>query len=199
MLMMEKLMTSHTSNESIPFVPQTIGTAADVRSYISTSLRAASDETLDYLLTEVYPDVLDGTYPWWSEFGRAAQINTEINFSCSSRYLNVAFANLTHSYIFAYPPGYHAGDVPYYFFNGDTSSNNNGLPVDAELAYNIQDYLVSFVKTGDPNTVGRTLFPIYGPAAEVQLFTYGGVQTGRDDMKNARCDWIQQALVAGLI
>ncbi|KAK9423143.1 putative Alpha/Beta hydrolase protein [Seiridium unicorne] len=193
------VMPSHTSNESVPFAPTTIATDADVRSYVESALTSASSGTIDYILSDLYPAVFDGTYPWYSEYGRAVQMNTDFYFACSTNFLAEAYNAETHNYIFAYPPGYHGEDVSYVFFNGDTSTLDDGLPVNAALAYQLQDYILQFTKSGNPNSGSLTDFPVYGSTGSVLKFTAAGVVVGVDDMKNDRCAWIQQAMVDGLI
>lgn len=193
-------MASHTSNESVPFTPTTIATSDDVREYMVSALKTASNETIDYMLSDVYPAVFDGTYPWYSEFGRVVQMNTDLNFACSTNFIaNAFFSADSYNYIFAYPPGYHAEDVSYVFFNGDTSTLDDGLAVNATLAYTLQDYIVQFAKTGNPNSDSLPTFPVYGTDGNVISFTAAGPVVQIDDMKNDRCDWIQQAMVDGLL
>lgn len=187
------------SNESVPFTDPTISTAAELRAYAVLQFPEASNETIDYMLDVVYPDVLDGTYPWWTEFGRAVRIGTDIQFACTARYLSVALGNNTYDSVFAYPPGYHAGDVPYVFFNGDTTTLDNGAVVDPVIAAALQTYFTTFAKTGDPNYSGGVTWPIYGSAADVLEVTYFGYVQSTDDLANSRCDWIQQALADGLL
>ncbi|KAI1081045.1 Alpha/Beta hydrolase protein [Whalleya microplaca] len=193
------LLISHTSNESIIFVPSNISTAADVAAYTRTSIPSASNATLHELLTSVYPDVLDGTYPWTTQFARAVQLTTELQFSCITRYLGTAFGNATHNYVFAVPPGIHGADVPYTFYNGDGASASSDVG-DPALAEALQAYIVGFVRTGDPNdggSGGLVPFPVYGSGAEVLELREGGAVKGVDDLKNGRCDWILQALADG--
>ncbi|KAI1851388.1 hypothetical protein JX265_000378 [Neoarthrinium moseri] len=191
------VMPSHTSNESVPFVSSSIATDEDVRNYLTNAIKSASDETKNYMLEELYPAVFDGTYPWYSQYGRAVQMNTDLYFACSTNYLAKAYDNESHNYIFAYPPGYHANDVAYVFFNGDTSSLNNGFPINATLAYELQDYIVQFAKAGNPNTDSLPFFPTYGTEGKVLSFTDSGLVVTTDDMKNERCAWIQQAMIDG--
>jgi carboxylesterase type B len=192
-------MPSHTSNESVPFVPTTIATDNNVREYIEGALSAASNETITYILSDLYPAVFDGTYPYYSEYGRAVQMNTDFYFACSTHFLAEAFGAKTHNYIFAYPPGYHAEDVPYVFFNGDGTTSDDGLPVNATLAHTLQDYIVQFAKRGDPNTNSLPAFPRYGSDGKVLSFSAEGATVEIDDMNNERCAWIQQAMVDGLL
>lgn len=95
-----------------------------------------------------------------------------------------------------------AEDVSYTFFNGDTTTLDDGLAVVAELAYALQDYIVGFALTGNPNDspAGAALeFPIYGSNATVLEFAYTGLLTTKDDMDNDRCPWWQEAFVQGLV
>ncbi|KAI1496442.1 Alpha/Beta hydrolase protein [Biscogniauxia marginata] len=225
------LMISHTANESVPFTPFNISTAADVRARAKFSLPEASDATLSTLLTRVYPDVLDGgstsgamgtatAYPWATQFARAAQITTETSFACTTRFLATAFGNATRNYIFAYPPAYHAADLPYVFFGSEEEEEDGRGAVDADLARALQGYIVAFARTGDPNrdnpgvsatSAGnggsssttasrlRPEFPTYGAGGAVLRLTPGGFEFGVDDMMNGRCAWIQRAMADGLL
>ncbi|CAJ2509188.1 Uu.00g142140.m01.CDS01 [Anthostomella pinea] len=195
------LMISHTSNESVPFTPTNISTSADLLAEVYANFPEASNDTITTLLTDIYPDVLDGTYPWTTQFARAVQIASEIQFSCITGYLARAAAGASHNYVFAYPPGYHAADLPYVWLNGE-GAVDDGLPVDANLARALQYYIVAFARSGDPNAGlgGEAVeFPVYGDGGAVLKLAYGGFVVGVDDVKNERCDWIQQAMVDGLI
>ncbi|KAH7029042.1 Alpha/Beta hydrolase protein [Microdochium trichocladiopsis] len=185
------------TSEAAPFVPPTIATAADLRTYAEQSLATSSSAVIDELLTDVYPDVMDGTYPWTTQFGRAVVIATELNFACVARYISTAYNGHTHSYIFAYPPAYHAGDVKYEFYNGDASTVVDGVPINPQIAYNLQDTLVRFARKGDPTVSGLPKFERYGKEGNVLHFSDKGVVAAIDDLKNPRCDWIQKALVDG--
>lgn len=191
------VIAAHNSLEAAPFVLSSIATEADVVAQLQANFPEASNATLTYLLDVLYPAA-----DYASEFLRAVQIASDSAFSCSTRYLALAKGNDTYNYLFAYPPGYHGEDTSYTFFNGDTSTLDNGYPVDPELAYALQDYIVGFAITGDPNDspAGAALeFPKYGSNATVLEFAYEGLNTTHDDMDNARCTWWQLALVEGLV
>ncbi|KAL7619664.1 hypothetical protein AAE478_010205 [Parahypoxylon ruwenzoriense] len=199
------ILTSHTANEAFAFTPANIRTDEDVYTYVKDYLPFASEDTIKTLLTDpnLYPNAAskDGVeYPWKTQFERASRIAADIGFSCTSRYLATAKDNDTYNYVFAYPPAWHAGDVPYVFFNGDESSLDYGFPVDKHLAQGLQDYILSFVKSGDPNTkqpASMPEFPLYGEEAAVLEVGIDGFVKKIDDLKNERCDWIQQAMVKG--
>jgi carboxylesterase type B len=189
-----KVMAAHNSLEAAPFVPTTIESEADLVEALTASFPEVAN--LTYILDTLYPA---DSYP--SQFLRAVQIIGDVDFSCTTRYLALALQNQTHNYIFAVPPGYHAQDTAYTFFNGDTSTLNDGTAVDPALAAALQDYIVGFAATGVPadNPAGTAPdFPIYGEDATVVEITAGGVIIGKDDMANERCAWWQQAMIEGI-
>jgi carboxylesterase type B len=196
----KQVLLSHTSNESVPFTSSSISTSADLRTMVETMFPEASNDTVNYMLDTVWPDVLDGTYPWMTEFSRAVRLGSEAFFTCSTRYLATALGNNTWNSIFAYPPGYHAQDLAFVFFNGDVSTLVDGVAVSSEIAYAIQDHLVSFAVNGDPNYDGAAVtWPVYGSSSEVLEYSYTGISTTTDDTANSRCAWIQQAIADGTL
>ncbi|KAI3325707.1 carboxylesterase [Xylariaceae sp. AK1471] len=184
------LLISHVLNESVTFTPTDIKTPADVRLRLAEAFPEASNSTINTLLKDIYPDVLDGSEPWETEFARAVQLSTDAFFTCTTAYLAEAKGNATHNYIFAYPPGFHGDDLAYTFFNGESS-------VDADLAIALQDYLVAFAMTGDPNTSALPKFPEYGDEGLILRFSELGITTQVDDVRNRRCEWLQQAIIDG--
>ncbi|KAI1260291.1 carboxylesterase [Xylariaceae sp. FL1019] len=193
------LLISHCSNESVTFTP-TIGDANDLRQQLTEKFTEASEATIDEILTDVYPDV-SPTTPWQTEFARAVQLVSEAFFTCTTAYLAEAKGNATYNYLFAYPPGYHGEDLPYTFFNGDTTTLDDGLPVNADLANALQEYIVAFTRTGNPNdnSAGLPVFPRYGDDSTVIEFSTAGVTTSVDDVRNSRCEWWQQAIIDGRV
>lgn len=195
-------MNSHMSNESVPFVPTTIATDDDFRTYLEEALGSTvNSTTLDTIVTDLYPAVFDGTYPWYSHFGRAVQLTSEFFFACSTNFLSKALNGAARNYIFAYPPGYHFEDVNYIFFNGDTSTLVDGYPLNVTLATTLQDYLMRFVLNGgDPNGDALPVaFPEYGSEGSALWFEETEILVQTDDMMTSRCEWLQQAMVDGLV
>lgn len=189
------VMAAHNSLEAAPFVPSTIDSEADLIEALTASFPEVTNMT--EILETLYPA---DAYP--SQFLRGVQLVGDVYFSCTTRYLALALENRTHNYIFAVPPGYHAQDTAYTFFNGDTSTLNDGVAVDPALAAVLQDYIVGFAATGVPgdNPAGTAPeFPSYGEDAAVVQITSGGIIAGNDDMANDRCAWWQQAMVEGLV
>ncbi|KAH8895477.1 alpha/beta-hydrolase [Thozetella sp. PMI_491] len=190
------VMAGHNSYEALYSIAN-INSASDTERLSDTLVPDASDETKSYILDTLYPS---SSYP--SELLRAGQIATDSTFACSTRYLGTAFGNATYNYLFAIPPGHHAGDIPYTFYNGPTAQLDDGFPVNETMAHALQDYLVGFVLEGDPNQSPAkevSDFPLYGGGAQVRALTADGLVTQTDDMANDRCAWWQQAFVQGLV
>lgn len=190
-----KVMVGHNSDEGLlftsPFVQNQTGYAASLQ----TLFPDASAKTIEYIDTTLYPPVFNGTYGYTNQIERTALAISEISFTCNTRYLDLAFANQTYSYYFSVPPGLHGEDVDYTYFNGDTSTNDDGSPVNATVAKALQDYLTSFAMNGNPNEKGVPYFPMYGSASTVVNIAATNLSaTLKDTVANSRCDWWQKAL-----
>lgn len=97
-----KVVAAHNSLEAAPFVNSSISTDADVVEALQVNYPEASNATITYLLDVLYP-----ASDYSSNFLRAVQIASDSMFSCSTRFLGLAFGNQTYNYLFAIPPGYH--------------------------------------------------------------------------------------------
>lgn len=191
------VMAGHNSLEAGSFVPSSISTETDLIDALAPVFPELSTSDLISILDTLYP-----SSDYESEYLRGVQLISDVDFSCSTRYIAQALNNATHNYIFAYPPGYHGEDTPYTFFNGDTIHLDDGLPVNATIARALQNYIVGFAITGDPNgsPAGTPLdFPVYGADSTVIEFAYSGLLTRTDDMANERCAWWQEAMVDGKV
>jgi carboxylesterase type B len=62
-------------------------------------------------------------------------------------------------------------------FNGNTSTLDYGVPVNATLAGILQGYITSFAMTGDPKRRGLPYWSEYGSNSSVQNMSFvGGCQ-----------------------
>ncbi|RAL64716.1 hypothetical protein DID88_001747 [Monilinia fructigena] len=190
-----KVMTAHNSNEGAFFASPFFSTEADIAHNLKAILPTISNSTLAYITGTLYPPVYNGTYPYTNIFERVSLITAEISFTCNTRYLNTAFLNETHSYYFTVPPGFHGEDIAYTFFNGDTTTSDDGLPVNSTVAAVLQRYIMNFAVSGDPNGDRVPFFPEYQSNATIVVVGstgLGSLQT--DTSANDRCEWWQQAL-----
>jgi carboxylesterase type B len=189
------VMVAYNSNEGLVFTSPFLSNNSDFVAYVQEELPEASQSTINYITQTLYPDQTPNVTQFASQLHRAAIFNGEFLISCNTRYLDTAFNNNTFAYLFSLYPGTHEVDVAYTFFNGDTSTPDQGPPVNATIATTFQSYLVNFAMHGDPNGNGLPAFPRYGNESLMLNITNAGFDTQVTDPEaNARCTWWQQAL-----
>lgn len=192
-----EVMTAHNSNEGIVFTSPFIDTEAEFATAVDNLFSTATNETIDYVLDTLYPAVYDGTYGYTTVNQRTSRLVAELSFTCNTRYLNTAFSNETNSYYFAIPPGLHGEDIAYTFFNGDTTTLNDGLAVNSTVANILQKFITNFAtsKDANPNGPGLPYFPKYQDNSTVLVLDLAAQgQLVVDDTANERCAWLQNAL-----
>lgn len=146
-----------------------------------------SDTAERYIFTDLYPNILNGTYGYTSQLGRAKLLISELVFTCNTRFLGTAFRNQTYNYRFEYPPGLHGQDLDWTFFVEEDPD------VAPEIAIAMQSYFTTFTMTGDPNgNAGLPTWPLYGEEATLVIFGAGGVATAKDETANRRCEYWQK-------
>lgn len=191
------IMVGHNSNEGLFFTSPFFATEADIIENLSETIPTASNETLEYITQTLYPPVYDGSYSYTTIFERANLLTAELSFTCNTRFLNTAYDNETYAYYFAVPPGLHGEDIAYTFFNGDTTTSDDGLPVNATVAAALQTYITNFAITGNPNGAGVAYFPEYQSNSTTLVLDIDGLgEVVTDTTANERCSWWQQALYA---
>ncbi|TQN67818.1 Carboxylesterase patB, partial [Colletotrichum shisoi] len=179
------VLGAHNSDEGFIFASSLIEDEEDYVSLLLTPLLPdAPDGVVDYITTQLYPAVYDGTHPWTTPLARASATVADAWFVCNNYYLNKALGGVAYNYLFDVPPGRHGNDIGYTFYNGETTYN--GLPVNASVADTLQAYLTAFAKTGSPNRDGLPEVPLYGDDAAVASL-YNGT-TVVDAAVAERCD-----------
>lgn len=159
------------------------------------SLPTLSDEMLKYITTELYPQVYDGSEGYLDPIQRVALSAAELAFVCNTFYFNTAFLNKTYAYHFSIPPALHGDDVAYTFYNGQGVDDYYVKSVEVALA--MQDWFVSFTKTGvptSPDVKGVPDFPQYGADAKIMNIGVNGFSIEQDDADSERCEWWQKGL-----
>lgn len=206
------LLIGHSTNEGPLFAPPYVQTNDELKAYIHANYPAASPAVLDEFVTEIYPPVYDGTYPWTSPLDRTIHVVAEQIFSCNTNYLARAYDNRTYNYEYAVYPALHGSDLLSTFYLGQGTDLSQGLY--APVADALQTYITNFAVTGDPNlpslisastTGGSTLpyFPIQGNNATEMVLNYTitgptsiepAIGIGIDPTVNSRCDFLQKGL-----
>jgi hypothetical protein len=152
------------------------------------------NSSVDHIVEVLYPPVFDGSYPYTTQYQRAALIISEGAFTCNNYYLAKAYKNETYNYLFAVPPALHGFDVAYTFFLGGATSLLPNDVTNRTVAFALQDFITSFAEKGAPEAPGITMFNMYGDNASVLRLNITGIDEIRDSNANKRCDWWQLAL-----
>ncbi|KAH8738472.1 Alpha/Beta hydrolase protein [Ilyonectria robusta] len=179
------IMVGHNRDEASTFTAS-LDTNEQLISMFQLSY-PVSDTAERYIFTDLYPNILNGTYGYTSQLGRAKLLISELVFTCNTRFLGTAFRNQTYNYRFECPPGLHGQDLDWTFFVEEDPD------VAPEIAIAMQSYFTTFTMTGDPNgNAGLPTWPLYGEEATLVIFGAGGVATAKDETANRRCEYWQK-------
>ncbi|KAH6716393.1 Alpha/Beta hydrolase protein [Leptodontidium sp. MPI-SDFR-AT-0119] len=170
------VMAGHNSNEGLLFASPFVQDNDAFRSFVKTMVPTISANQLDYITTILYPPIFNGSYSYTSQIDRTALFISEFFFTCNTRFVGLAYEGKSWSYYFNIPPGFHASDISYTFFTGDTSTGTN-----ATVAKTLQAYLTSFTSTRNPNRADVPFFPTYGANASTQVIGTSGLGTQLPD------------------
>jgi carboxylesterase type B len=155
------MVVGHNEQEGLLFTPPFIQTDAEFKAAQSVIFPTANASLLDYITEALYPPVFNGSYGYTTQIGRTNVSIADFTIDCNA-YLLASTLPGAYAYLVSVPPGLHAVDIAYTFFNGDTSTSDEGLPVQADIAESFQRYLVNFVMTGTPTSKGLQTFVEYG-------------------------------------
>jgi carboxylesterase type B len=122
-----KVMVGHNSEEGSLFTSPFIQTQQEYIAFIQQIFPTASSTVISCVTETLYPPMFNGSYGYLNQFERTALTIGDITITCNTRFLDTAFKNQTYSYIFSVPEGLHGEDVAYTFFNGDTSTADEGV------------------------------------------------------------------------
>ncbi|KAH0037396.1 carboxylesterase family protein-like protein, partial [Aureobasidium melanogenum] len=197
------VMTGHNANEGLLFTSPFINNNSALDTYLKTSFPALNymPETLNYITQVLYPPIFDGSQAqnYTNQIGRVEAILSEFVFTCNAVWLNEAYNNQTHAYLFDVPPSLHGQDVAYTYYNGNGSATpgTGGISLGVQsvpVALAMQEYITQFAKTGNPNIRGQPVFPMYGSNQTVLALGPRSIAPMRDPASAARCAWWQKGL-----
>jgi carboxylesterase type B len=191
-----EVMVAHNSNEGPLFTDPHIIDNASFDAFVATLFPSGNKTLIGYVTNVLYPPVFDGSHPYSNNIERAVLLNSEMLVLCNTFYLDTALSNTTFDYLFAAPPGTHGADLPYTFYSGPFDSSYDTAELNATVASILQDYILSFVKTGSPSTAVAGLggFARYGASAQTMRLGIDGIGMTTDPAANQRCRWWQLGL-----
>lgn len=174
------LTVGHNSDEGLLFTPPIVQKQSEFVLAIQTIFPTANASTISYITDVLYPPVYNGTYSYTSAIGRTAQVISDFLVGCNANSLASALTP-GYAYLFSVPPALHGEDVPYTYFNGDTSTSDDGLPVNSTVARAFQGYLTNFAMNGKPTSEGYQDFVIYGQNDTLTNIGLSGLGTRMKD------------------
>lgn len=187
------LTVGHNSDEGLLFTPPTVQTQDEFIEAIEMLFPTANASTISYITEVLYPPVFNGSYGYTSAIGRTALAVSDLLVGCNA---NIMASTLSpgSAYLFSVPPALHGEDIPYTFFNGDTSTTDEGLPVNGTVAKAMQRYLTNFAMTGTPTAEGYQEFTLYGQNATLTNIGLTGLGSRmRDPGAVPQCKFWQEA------
>jgi len=200
-----KILIGRNADEgSIILSEATVGDSTPWESFLYALFPTGPQSTFDKV-TELYPPIYNGSYPWTTLFLREGQIFADaVALSCGANWLPKALAPFKKqkdnawAYMFSVPnitAAMHGYDIFSTFYNGPGGDNPNiAIP---EVALMHQRFLVNFIKNGDPNIGARVPhFDSYDSGKGNWMLNYTLDENGRakfvkivDPDVNPRCDW----------
>ncbi|KAE9379793.1 alpha/beta-hydrolase [Stipitochalara longipes BDJ] len=174
------LVVGHNGDEGLLFTPPYIQTQDEFISAIQTIFPSSNASTTSYITDVLYPPIYNGSYRYTSAIGRTSVAISDFLVGCNANILATKL-NPGYAYLFSVPPALHGEDVPYTFFNGDTSTSDEGLPVNGTVAKVFQKYLTNFAMTGNPTAVGYQDFVTYGQNVTLTNIGLTGLGTRMKD------------------
>lgn len=187
------VMVGHNSNEGLLFTPPYVQTQTFFQMAIQMLFPTANSSLISYITEELYPPVYNGSAGYLNPIGRTAYAIADFVVGCNAFALA---SSLFPSYAYFFPlgTGLHGSDIPYTFFNGDTSTADYGYPVSPLVATTLQRYLTEFVMTGRPMAEGSLPFLMYGQndtATNIDVSNLG--RRIRDPAAKEVCDFWNSA------
>jgi len=184
------IMAAHNSHEGITFAANITNNTA-FNHYMRIFLPSAEPSVLSFIETELYPPIYNGSQPYNSPFERLEIALQDYAIECYPTYLATAFKGKAYNYIFSVPPGAHAEDVPYTFYDENIEGNGTASGVaNSTTAEILQRFITTFAATGVP---GKG-FPLYGEEGLVLNINETVIASEVDPMRNSRCAWWQKGL-----
>lgn len=187
------MLIGHNGAEGLGATQPNLTTNAAFTNLLEQNFAGISSSIISEIENTLYLQIYDGSQGYTTAFERAAIIVSDFGFDCNTRYLNKAFGNNTYNYDFDVAPALHGQDLTYTF-----AWNNSSL-ASPNVAVALQEYITSFVISGQPNSetpsFGVPNIPKYGKNDTVTVLDTD-ITCIKDDLAGPRCDFWQKALYA---
>jgi carboxylesterase type B len=195
----KRIFTGHNTDEGLIGADPAVQNTSAFNAYLAAYLPDASPEILNSIETDYYPPIFDNKsyYGYNDTTSRLATLLGDRSIVCNVYYLLEAFGfNNTHAYLFDIGPSLHAEETPYMFYaDGPTKDAYGYGLVNGTVAHVLQDWVINFAVTGNPNGASVPYVPVYGQNRSMGLLSDKGLGLVVPDPAGAeRCEFWQKAL-----
>jgi carboxylesterase type B len=143
------ILVGHNSDEGLLFTPPFIQSESEYEAQVAQIFPSANSSIRSEITNILYPANFNGSFGYTTQIERTALSIADFTVTCNAHFLASSLPS-AYAYVFSAPPGLHGEDVAYTYFNGDTTSNDEGTTVNSTIAEVFQSYLTSFVMKGRP-------------------------------------------------
>lgn len=181
-----RVMVGHNADEGLFFTPPASVGSKNYQNLLKQDFPDIRPNVSNYIANALYPPVYNGTYGYTSALERFALTLADVVFQCNNDYLNRAFNGDIYAYKFSIPPALHGYDLPYTFYNRNSSSVSNET-----VALALQDYITSFTQNGSPDSSVGPVLGRYGKQERILNLGLSNITAVHDDTANQRCRFWQ--------
>jgi carboxylesterase type B len=210
----EVVISSHVADEGTTFSDPAVDTDAKFDEMLERVYGNSSELApfIERAKKQLYPALSAPGTPYKTERQRMGNYVTEGSFSCHNRIVVDAYPGKTYVVNYAIPPSSHGSDQAGTFFNPQAPQHAGKTAAQLETSMGYQSYIVSTIRSGNPNTYRSQKHSIEWPLASglgdamlgnvlkvESLAGHSGLKLQSDDQLVAkdRCEWwsgVQKAI-----
>ena len=196
----KRIFTGHNTDEGLIGADPSVQNTSAFNEYLATVLLPdASPDVLNLLENELYPPIFNNKsyYGYNDTTSRLATLLADRSIVCNPYFLMKAFGvDNSYSYLFEVGPSLHGEETPYMFYDYGPTEDAYGFGlVNGTVAQVLQDWVLNFAVTGNPNGVSVPSIPVYGGNRAMGLLSDKGLGSVAPDPAGVeRCEFWQKAL-----
>ena len=193
------IFAAHNSDEGLIFTNPSVQNTSAFNVQLSSFLPDAESQVLDLIKNTLYPPIFNNLtgLGYNDTISRLATLEADLLINCNVYAALEAFnANVSHGFLFAEGAGLHGEETPYTFYTYGTAADAYGFgTVNGTVAQELQDWILAFAATGNPNGRGEAKVPVYGEKRELGLLSGKGVGISVMDLAaKERCEFWNKGL-----
>ncbi|KAF2675390.1 alpha/beta-hydrolase [Microthyrium microscopicum] len=196
------VFAGHNTDEGLIFTDPSIQNTTAFNAFIRQVLLAGTtNQTYEYIENTLYPAVFNNLtgLGYNDTTSRLATLIADYTLNCNVRAVLEAFnVNKTHGYLFTEGAALHSEETPYMFYSASPTVDEWKIGVvNGTVAQTLQNWILNFGATGNPNGEGSPSIPTYGPDFTMGVLSQKGVGNPvKDPAGKERCEFWQSGAYA---